>query len=370
MTSITYLIPTLDRSGAEKQLALLACGLPKDRFQAEVIALTRSGPYEDDLRRAGVRVTVLAKRRKLDLGTLRELRRRLRDQPPDILHTWLFAANAYGRLALSRDRRFKVVVSERCVDSWKATWQLWLDRRLISRTDCLLANSESVADFYKGEGIPGSLISVIPNAVAAPPLPALSRSQLLSELSLPSDAKLVGYVGRLAKQKQIETLLWGLQVLRQADDKSRMLIIGDGPEREQLEQYAREVECADFVRFLGHREDASSLLHHLDVFWLASGFEGMSNSLMEAMACGLPVIASDIPPNCELIRHCEQGCLVNVGDGVGYAQYTAKLLREPETRQSLAAAARARMETEFSVDRMVAAHVRLYDSLAGSVQRS
>jgi glycosyltransferase involved in cell wall biosynthesis len=370
MTSISFLIPTLDRSGAEKQLTLLACGLPKDRFQVEVIVLTRGGPYEDDLRQAGVRVTVFGKRHKLDLGILRSLRRRLREQPPDILHTWLFAANAYGRLALPRNRGFKVVVSERCVDSWKSTWQLWLDRRLIGRTDRLLANSHSVADFYKQEGIPESVISVIPNAVAVPPAPAISRPQLLAELSLPEDVKLVGYVGRLAKQKQLETLLWGLQVLRQADDKSRMLIIGDGPEREHLEVYAREVECADFVRFLGHREDASSLLHHLDAFWLASSFEGMSNSLMEAMACGVPVIASDIPPNRELIRNGEHGYLVNVGDGVGYAQYTAKLFRETELRQSLANAARIRMEADFSVERMIAAHVQLYDSLAGSVQRS
>jgi hypothetical protein len=115
VTSITFLIPTLDRSGAEKQLTLLACGLPKDRFQVEVVALTRGGPYEDDLRKAGVRVMVLGKRRKFDFATLGALRRRLRDQPPDILHTWLFAANAYGRLALPSKRKFKVVVSERCV---------------------------------------------------------------------------------------------------------------------------------------------------------------------------------------------------------------------------------------------------------------
>jgi glycosyltransferase involved in cell wall biosynthesis len=369
LISIRFLIPTLDRSGAEKQLTLLACNLPRDRFEVEVIALTRGGPYEDELRRAGVRVTVLGKRRKLDLGALRSLRRWLREQPPDILHSWLFASNAYARLALPRHRRFKVVVSERCVDSWKAGWQLWLDRRLISRTDRLLANSRSVADFYREQGVPQDLLAVIPNAVVQPPKPTVSRMQLLSDLSLPADVRLVGYVGRLAKQKKIETILWGIQVLRQADEDARLLIIGDGPEKAALQQYARDVECADFVRFLGHREDASSLLHHLDVFWLASGFEGMSNSLMEAMTCGVPVIASDIPPNRELITHGEHGFLVNLDDGVGYAQYTAKLFREPELRHQLVDAARRRMETEFSVDRMVAAHVAIYDSLTGLCPR-
>jgi glycosyltransferase involved in cell wall biosynthesis len=363
LISITFLIPTLDRSGAEKQLALLACKLPRDRFQPEVIALTRGGPYEADLQRAGIPVTVLGKRRKFDLATWGQLKRRLRENPPDILHTWLFAGNAYGRLALPRHRKFKVVVSERCVDSWKATWQLWLDRRLLGRTDRLLANSESVARFYREQGVPERLLTVIPNAVIAPPLPAVSRSALLNELALPDDAQLVGYVGRLAKQKRIETLLWGLQVLRQANERTRMLIIGDGPERAALERHARDLECADFVRFLGHREDASSLLHHLDAFWLASGFEGLSNSLMEAMACGLPVIASDIPPNRELIQHGEQGFLANLDDGVAYAQYTAKLWNDADLRHRISAAAKQRMETEFSLARMVERHAAVYESL-------
>src|SRR5436190_20818472 len=142
---VTFLIPTLDRSGAEKQLVLLAAGLPRDRFLPEVIALTRGGPLEDDLERANVPVTVLGKRGKFDPRTLRVLKKRLRENPPDVLHTWLFAANAYGRMAAPKGLAVRKVVSERCVDSWKARWQLWLDRRLLGRTDALLANSESVA---------------------------------------------------------------------------------------------------------------------------------------------------------------------------------------------------------------------------------
>jgi len=334
---VTFLIPTLDRSGAEKQLVLLATGLPRDRFAPEVIVLTRSGPLEEDLHRAGIPVTLLGKRGKVDPRTLRSLKKTLRENSPDILHTWLFAANAYGRLATPKRRSFRTVVSERCVDSWKARWQLWLDRRLLARTDVLLGNSESVAKFYEEQGIPRSLISVIPNAVVPPPQPAMNRSEFLKSLGFAPETRLIGVIGRLAKQKRVDDLLWGM--------------------------HARDVEVADFVKFLGHRDDAASLVHHLDVFWLGSSFEGMSNSLMEAMAAGTPVIATDIPPNRELITHGTHGFLPNVGDGVAFAQYTVKLFGDAELRQKLVAAARDRMQGEFSVDRMIERHVHLYENV-------
>jgi Glycosyltransferase Family 4 len=115
-------IPTLDRSGAEKQFSLLATRLPRDEFDVHAVTLTRSGPYESVLRDAGVRLSNLKKRMRVDPVALWRLKSLLDAEQPDILHSWIFAANAYGRLVTGRGPRPKVVVSERCVDSWKSAW--------------------------------------------------------------------------------------------------------------------------------------------------------------------------------------------------------------------------------------------------------
>ena len=372
MIRLALLIPTLDRSGAEKQLTLLATRLPRDEFEVHVFALTRGGPYANVLRERNVPLTVLDKSHKLDLGAYRRLKAALQTYAPDVLHTWLFAANSYGRLAVGGRARPAVVVSERCVDTWKSGWQLWLDRRLVARTDRLVGNSQSVVEFYQRQGVPAAQTSVIYNCIESPDTSASDSSRqkkrlaLLRELDLPEDVRLVGFVGRLAKQKRVSDLLWAIQVLRQANENVRLLLVGDGPERSALEQYARDVECHEFVRFLGHRADAAELTSLLDVFWLASDFEGLSNSLMEAMAAGIPVVATDIPPNRELVEHDVQGYLADVGDAVAFAQYAGKLLDDEALAQRLGWAGRSRMAEEFSVQKMVDAHVALYRQLVDS----
>lgn len=362
--SLELLIPTLVQSGAEKQLVLLATGLPREVFDVRVTCLTAGGPYEESLRAANIPVTILGKRFQFDPFAFLQLRRHLRARQPDILHTWLFAANSYGRLALPRGASTRVIVSERCVDSWKS-WQLRVDRQLVGRTDCLVGNSRAVVDFYRPLGYPDAKLRVIPNGVEVPQPPTQSREAFLRELKLPADAQVVMAVGRLAPQKRVADLIWSAQLLRQADPRAYLVIIGDGPLRSSLEQYAREVEVTLHVRFLGHRPDAASLLHHADLVWLGSEFEGMSNSLMEAMACGRPIVATTIPPNQELIQHGVHGYLVNVGDSAGFAQFSLKLMHDPDLANRFGNAARLKVDTELSVSRMVERHIALYREITG-----
>lgn len=365
---LTLLIPTLDRSGAEKQFTLLAQGLrERTDWEIDVVVLTRGGPYQETLEQAGIPVTVLGKRFKLDPFCYWRLQQHLKDSPPDLLHSWMFTANTYGRLAAGKRPDFKVVVSERCVDSWKGRWQTRLDRRLISRTDCLLANSTAVAEFYREVGYPSHLIHVIPNGVErSESADQNARTRLREEWRIPANARVVGFVGRLAPQKRITDLIWAFHLLRHLMEDVYFVIVGEGPERDDLEDFACRASCDELIRFVGHRADGAAVMPAFDLFWLASAFEGMSNSLMEAMAAGVPCLASDIPANRELIEPGETGELFPVGDSLALAQLSDRLLNHNELYQSISVRSRTKMQTDYSVDQMIERHLGIYNSLLAS----
>ncbi|QDT63785.1 glycosyltransferase [Calycomorphotria hydatis] len=363
MSRVLLVTPTLDASGAEKQLMLLARGLPRDEFEFEVLALTRGGPYEEKIRAAKIPVDILHKRWKLDPNTLMKLKQRIQSFAPDIVHSWMFTANSYCRLALPKQSRPKMLISERCVDTWKSGWQKWLDKKLMPRTDAMIANSESVAEHYRDFGFPAEKITVIPNGVEECDLDATLRAEVRSELGIPADGKVVGFIGRLAKQKRVEDLLWAVQLLKQLTEDVHMIFVGDGPLRPRLEQLAKVYECEHLTHFVGHQNDTQRYLSAMDVFWLGSEFEGMSNSLMEAMACGLPVVASDIPPNRELIESGVSGYLAPLGDAVAFAQFTQRIFAETNLATQLGSAAQSRMREQFTIPQMIERHIEVYRGL-------
>ncbi len=370
MIKVLLLIPTLDRSGAEKQLTHLAIGLPRDKFNVEVVALTRGGPYEEQLRSAGIPLTIIGKRWKFDPFALKRLRRLIAARQPDILHTWLFAANTYGRIVAEKHPAMKVVVSERCVDSWKANWQLWFDRKLAPRTDRLIGNSQAVADFYSDIGFPRDRLLVIPNGIEPAPASTRTRQSICDEFDFPVDSKIIGCVGRLAPQKRVSDLIWAMELLQALQPSSRLLIIGEGPQRKELEDFSKNIRLTDVIRFAGHRSDVSNILPHMDVFCLASDFEGQSNSLMEAMAHGRPVVVSDIAPNLELVEHEKTGLVVPIGNRPAFTRACNRLFKEQSLADSLGKAAQKHIVKNHSLDQTVAAHMDLYRSLVTDLRRS
>lgn len=400
---ILQIIPTLDRCGAEKQLTLLATNLPKDEFEVEVVALTRGGPLADDLEQAGIPLTIIGKHLKLDPWAYDRLKMKIWRFKPDLVHTWLFAANSYGRRAALTCGVKHLVAGERCVDPWKIWYHFFIDRRLAKRTDCIVTNSSGVKDFYVANGLPAEKFEIIPNAVLpAGPITPLTTDEILDGMDrspikptgdyhpvvdsqYDSDQKtyvsiapealsrqtpfIIGIVARLWPQKRIKDLLWAFESLQHVNLNYHALIIGDGPERDMLLRCRDQWALQNRVHFLGQRNDVDRIMPSFDILLSASAFEGQSNSILEAMSLGIPVIATDIPGNRDLVVDGETGLLLpDCGDDFRlrrrtFVEKTLFLLENVALRKTMGENAKRRVAEHFSLDRMVQRHADLYRKL-------
>lgn len=359
---VALVIPTLDQGGAEKQISLLAQGLSKHGFETHVIVLTRTGPREQELKQAGIPIHFIGKRWKFDPVAWWRLRQLLKSLKPDVVHTWIFAANAYGRSAAISAGIKAVGGSERSVDPWKAGWQLAVDRYLVKRAPRMTTNSSGVVDFYQQKGIPSSAFTLIPNAVLPKPATKSTREEIAAKLGLPTDKRWIVSIGRLWPQKGYKDLLWAAEMIRVAREQTCYIIIGDGPERERLELYRDNIRGASQVYMVGERQDAGEVLAHADLLWNGSLYEGQSNVILEALQAGVPVIASDIPGNRDLIRHRETGMRYALGDVDELMRSTLELLDNPTLAEQLARNGKSFVDQEHSLDRMIDAHAKLYQT--------
>lgn len=360
---ILHIISTLERSGAEKQLLLLSRGLAQQGFDVHVAALERGGPLTVEFRAAGVPTIVIGKRLVSDPIALARLTRYAVHLGPELVHTWNFTANAYGRVAARAAGVKHVVAGEYAIDRWKGAWAWYVDRLLARSTDRFVTDSAAIRDHYVEHGLPAERFTLIANGVEPAPESNVTRAELLSELKCPVDARLIGVVGSLVPQKRLKDLIWAADLLRVLHDNLRMLVIGDGPERSMLERFARLASDLDHVRFLGHRDDVWRIMPHLDVLWNGDAAGGQSNAVMEAMAASVPVVASDVPANGELVVHGETGFLVPIAGRAARARATDQIFNDAALKTRLGAAAKQRMAEHFSVDQNVSRHEELYHDI-------
>jgi glycosyltransferase involved in cell wall biosynthesis len=364
--NVLQLIPTLDRSGAEKQMVLLARGLPRDRFRVEVAALTRLGPLEAELRDAGIAVTLIGKPLKIDPFALLRLTRFLRARRFDVVQTWVFAANVYGRVAARRARTPVVVTAEMAVDQWKSRGHLTIDRRLSAWCDRVVGNSRAVVDFYRKAGIPDDKLALIYSGIAAEEPPAVDRAAVRAEFGWPADAPLVLFAGRLMEQKGVDVLLDALDLLQHVRPQIRTLIAGSGPLQDTLEETAHAYQLDPRVRFLGHRDDVPRLLAAADLLVLPSLYEGLPNVVLEAMRFNKPVVATAAPGTTEVVVDGQTGLLVPLKNHPALAKAIRTVVDDPDLARRLGAAGRARVDAEFRVDTMIDRFAALYEEIARS----
>lgn len=368
MRRILFVIATLDPAGAERQMVHLCRRLPRGEFEPAVCCLTRGGPLEGELRREGVGVEVLHKAGRWDLRAVARLTALMRRTRPDVVHTWLPTANTLGRVAAIAARVPVIIASERAADVWKGFARRAADRALAHHTARILTNAEAVREFLVGRiGLPEGKIEVIRNGFDAGEFDAAAVLPPQGALPERGEALVIGSVGRLEPQKGMTHLIAAAALLRREFERPFQLwIVGGGPEEGALRRQAAEAGLAEAVRFLGLRLDVPALMGRFDLFALPSLWEGLPNVALEAMAARRAVVATRVNGTPEAVEEGRTGLLTPPGDPRALATALAALLRDADRRRAFGEAGRRRVETEFSMARMVDRTVQAYrDALAG-----
>ena len=354
---IAHLIATLDRGGSEGQMAQLATRLDSRRFGMEVLCLTRGGPTAATLDAASVPYRVIGKKGKFDLSGLLWLARRFFLDPPDVLHTWLFTSNAYGRFAALMAGIDNVVVAERSTDPWKPVAYRALDNLLAAGTKCIVANGRAVAQSLAGRGIPASKIAVIPNGVDLERFHPMDPDDARFILALPAGVPAFGFMGRLAFEKRPDVFIQVARAVVAEVPRARAIIFGEGPMEEALKAEARRLK--EYLTFFGDSQFPELCHSALNCLVLTSKWEGFPNVILEAMACGRPVVAVRMPATEEIIEHGRTGLLVE--DSIpAIASAVIGILKDPDKAAEMGRRGRERVEKLFSLDKMLRAHEDLY----------
>jgi sugar transferase (PEP-CTERM/EpsH1 system associated) len=355
--------------GVETGIANLIERMDPKRFEHILCAVFRMGPWSD--RFQVVQVIPLEQKEKKMSTQVGPLARAIRRVNPHIVHSrnW---GSLEAVLAGRWVRSCRLIHSEHGVETDPTTEirrRLWFRRVAFELADRVFSVSYQLRDaLATSTGFSVRKIGVIHNGVETARFARNSsvRSRLRAELGLSETEFCIGCVGRLNRIKDYPTILRAVAQFDRSCPSWRLLILGSGTDRGDLEEFVKSTPALrQRVHFLGASDHVPEFLNAIDVYVLPSIREGISNSLLEAMATSLPVIATDAGGNSEPVVDGESGLLFPVGDFEKLAELLVRLYREPETRDRLGTQALQRVTREFSLNSMISKYDRMYQELTG-----
>ncbi len=370
MVRIFYVIDSFDLGGAQRQLLELLRRLDRRRYQAVVCPLWPLMALEADYQQTGWPIIRVHKRAHLDVSVAWRLAREMRAFRPHIVHTFLFTGNLWGRLAAALARPRAVISTQMSVlpKGRNLPYTALVNQILAGLTDVITFDSQRglrQASLAKGMSRPA--LKVIYNGADLQLFQA-SRVQagipeLRKSLGIEENCPILGNIARLTEQKGQEVLLQAVSLLIRKGHNLRVVLVGGGPRRGELESLTDTLGIRDYVLFLGPRHDLPELLSLFDIFVLSSYWESLPVIILEAMAMARPVVATDVAGVSEVVEDEVTGLLVEAGEPELLAQALLRLIGNPGLAAQMGAAGRQRVEGEFGVERMVAETTALYDDL-------
>ena len=368
MTKVLLLTTGLAYGGAETQLVHLATRLHARDWEVRVVSLIPPKAYVEELEAAGIPVVSLGIQNKLpDPRPLLRLARSIRSWRPQIVHSHMVHANLLARLVRLLAPVPVLICTAHNIDEKGRKGSGRLREWAYRLTDplCNLTTQVSQAGlerYVRVGAVPGNKIRCIPNGVDTErfrPDPGV-RIRLRQKLGF-GEVFVWLAVGRFEEAKDYPTMLQAFGRVSKEQPEVVLLIAGDGPLRPAMEALARNLDIAERVRFLGLRQDIPELMNAADAYVMSSSWEGLPMVLLEASATGLPIVATDVGGNSEVVSHGQTGFLVPPKDLEVLAQAMLRVMTVPEEeRQRMGEGARQHIEIHFSLDRVVEQWEALY----------
>jgi glycosyltransferase involved in cell wall biosynthesis len=356
--------------GTERQVTNIALGLDSARFDLHLACLRNSGELLAEVEALG------APRPVFPIGSLYGLRtfieairliRYIRRNAIQVVHSYGLYPNIFTIPAARLARAEVVVASIRDRGDIYSPFQRWLQKLVCRLADCVLVNAEAIRETLIAEGYRPDNIVVIRNGYARPRMAeAQSIRGIREELGWPADAPVVMLVSRLNRMKGIEYFLDAASMVAAKMPETRFLLVGDGSIKPELKDHAACLGLSGRVAFTGFRTDVATLLAQVDLSVLPSLSEGLSNTLLESMAAGVPVIATRVGGNPEAVEDGVSGLLVPARDSAALADAIGRLLQNRALALKMAQAGKKRIAETFSMERSIREVERLYEQLVST----
>lgn len=361
------LLTSFQIGGTERQVANLALGLDASRFNLHLACLHNKGELLRELEALPVPRPVFQIGRLYGLKTLWQairLARYVRRNLIQIVHSYGFYANVFAVPTARLAGASIVVASIRDRGDVLTSRQRRVQKMVCKLADCVLVNAEAIREVLIAEGYRPDNIVVIRNGILLSRYEKAEKAAALrQELGIPADAPLVLVFSRLNRMKGVEYFLDAVALLAEKFPSVRFVIAGDGGNRQALEERAGSLGIASRVVFTGFRTDIPALLSEATLSVLPSLSEGLSNSLLESMAAGVPVVAASVGGNVEIVEDGISGRLVPPGDGAALAGAMSELLRDADLARRFGDAGRRRVAELFSMERSLHEVEHLYQRL-------
>ena len=355
------LVLSLSPGGTER-LVIEICRHLTGAIQSSVCCLDQPGEWAAELAALDIPVDSLSRQAGFRPALALELARVLKDRRIDVVHCHHYSPYVYGLLATVIHPRVRLVFTEhgRLSDAAPSRKRKIVNPVLARWPARLYAVSADLKRHMVAEGFPAQRLDVIYNGIAAGERPKRAqRESARLALGVPQDAYVVGTVGRLDPVKNLSSLLRAHGALVRDHPDARLVIVGDGPEFGALQAEAGSLGLGGAVTFTGYRSDVRAIMPAFDVYANTSTYEGVSLTILEAMAAALPVVATNVGGNPEVVVDHETGRLV-AGHDRTIAVALLDLARNPLQRHAMGDAGRWRVKRHFSIERMVQQYAGVY----------